>query len=128
MLDSAIKSSSGSSMLGLDMTQEVKMKPPLPPEARRPMSPVRALSPAPLSPTTGVRGIKRDGRKLSRQVSDHPHQRHHSPPAWFHPLKPATPPPPALPTCQVIRSCSSNNQQEMYQVCKCHSKNKIYIL
>ena len=117
MLDSTIKSSS---MLGLDMPQEVKMKPPLPPEARRPMSPTRALSPTPMSPTTGVRGIKRDGRKLSRQVSDHPHQRHHSPPAWFHPLKPSTPPP-APPTCQVIKTCSSNNQQEMYQVCKCHN-------
>ena len=102
-------------MLGLDVPQEVKMKPPLPPEARRPMSPTRALSPAPMSPSTGVRGMKRDGRKLSRQLSDHPHQRHNSPPAWFHPIKPATPPP-APPTCQVMKTCSTN-QQDMIQVC-----------
>jgi len=89
------------------------MKPPLPPEARRPMSPTRALSPAPMSPSTGVRGMKRDGRKLSRQLSDHPHQRHNSPPAWFHPIKPTTPPP-APSTCQVMKTCSTN-QQDMIQ-------------
>ena len=58
-------------------------KPPLPPEAhRRPLSP-------PL-----IRREVRESRRLTRQSSDQPLQpRHQSPPAWFHPVKPVSPPP-----------------------------------
>ena len=70
------------------MSQDLVMttKPPLPPEAhiRRPLSPPIIRRPHEV----------RESRRLSRQSSDQPPQpRHQSPPAWFHPVKPVSPPP-----------------------------------
>ena len=64
-------------------------KPPLPPEAhRRPLSPPPVRRPQPQASSE-----VREARRLSRQCSDQPPQpRHQSPPAWFHPCKPVTPP------------------------------------
>ena len=73
------------------MFQDLAMttKPPLPPEAHR-----RPLSPPPVRrPQPPASGEVREARRLSRQCSDQPAQpRHQSPPAWFHPCKPVTPP------------------------------------
>ena len=74
----------------MSMSQDLAMttKPPLPPEAHR-----RPLSPPPVRrPQPPASSEVREARRLSRQCSDQPQPRHQSPPAWFHPCKPVTPP------------------------------------
>ena len=96
MLDSKQKSPS---LLSLDLPPEVKLKPPLPPEARRPLSPTsaRPRSPPPARPMSPGQRCRRMtpppvappvGRQTSEQVGI---PRRNSP-AWFHPVRSVSPP------------------------------------
>ena len=108
MLDPKQKSPS---LLSLDLPPEVKLKPPLPPEARRPLSPssARPRSPPPARPMSPGQRCRRmtpppvappAAPLVARQTSEQVGIPRRNSPAWFHPVRSQSPP--AAPVEEVV--------------------------